>query len=102
LNGPKSCHLFVPLIILDSAVVTTHLTQAIDSPGVSGESLITNKVTAISPDTPDKSISYAMHAPPTAESKIITRLKAIFQAIFKLLVVYVQLIYACLLLCDIW
>ena len=57
-------------IILETAVVPTHLAQAIDSPGISGESLINNKVTAISPDTPDKPISYTMHAPPTAVSRI--------------------------------
>jgi CheY-like chemotaxis protein len=33
------------------------------------DSLITNKVTEISPDTPDKPIFYAIHAPPTAESR---------------------------------
>jgi hypothetical protein len=58
---------------LDSAVVVTHLTQAIDSPGIPGESLITNKVTAISPNTSDKPISYAMYAPPTAESRMNNR-----------------------------
>jgi hypothetical protein len=58
-------------IILDSAVISTHLTQPIDSPGISEETLITNKVTAISSDTPGKSMDYAMHALPTAESRII-------------------------------
>ncbi|MBF0444748.1 MAG: hypothetical protein HQL68_04110 [Magnetococcales bacterium] len=66
-DEPKSGAIWLNL---DSAVVATHLTQAIDSPGISEESLITNKVTAISPDTPDKPISYAMHAPPTAESRL--------------------------------
>jgi hypothetical protein len=61
----------LPFLILDSAVVATYLTQAIDSPGILGESLITNKITAIFPDTPDKPISCAMHAPPTTESRII-------------------------------
>ena len=55
---------------LDSAVGSTHLTQPIDSPGLSGETLITNKVTAISPDTPDKSMDCAMHALPTAEYRL--------------------------------
>jgi hypothetical protein len=54
---------------LDSAIGSTHLTQPIDSPGISGETLITNKVTAISPDTLDKPMDYAMHALPTAESR---------------------------------
>jgi hypothetical protein len=45
-------------MILETAVGSTHLAQPIDSPGISGENLITNKVTAISPDTPDKSIDY--------------------------------------------
>jgi hypothetical protein len=54
---------------LETAVVATHLMKAIDSPAISGESLITNNVTAISPDTPDKPISYTMHALPTAVSK---------------------------------
>jgi hypothetical protein len=57
-------------INLDSAVVSTHLTQPIDLPSISEETLITNKVTGISPDTPDKSMDYAMHALPTAESRI--------------------------------
>ena len=48
-----------------------HLTQPIDSPGKTGEDLITNKVTATSPVSPDKSIDYVMHALPTAESRII-------------------------------
>jgi hypothetical protein len=54
---------------LDSAVRSTHLTQPIDSPGKTGEDLITNKVIATSPVSPDKSIDYAMHALPTAESR---------------------------------
>jgi hypothetical protein len=58
------------LLNLDSAVGSTHLTQSIDSPGISGETLITNKVTAISPDTPDKSMDCTMHALPTAESRL--------------------------------
>jgi hypothetical protein len=52
------------------AVVAMHLTQAIDSSGISWESLITNKVAAIFLDTPDKAMSCAMYAPPTAESRI--------------------------------
>jgi hypothetical protein len=55
---------------LDSAVRSMHLTQPIDSPGKTGEDLITNKVTATSPVSPDKSIDYAMHALPTAESRL--------------------------------
>jgi molybdate transport system substrate-binding protein len=55
---------------LETAVVSTHLAQPLDSPGISGESLITNKVTAISPDTPDKSRDYTMHALPTAVSRL--------------------------------
>jgi hypothetical protein len=54
---------------LETAVVSTHLAQPIDSPSVSGENLITNKVTAISPDTPDKSIDYTMYTLPTAVSR---------------------------------
>jgi hypothetical protein len=46
--------------------------QAIDSAGMSWESLITNKVIAISPDTPGKPISYAMRVPLTAESRLKT------------------------------
>jgi heptaprenyl diphosphate synthase len=63
--GVASCFPFN----LDSAVGSTQLTQPIDSPGLSGETLITNKVTAISPDTPDESMDYAMHALPTGESR---------------------------------
>jgi hypothetical protein len=55
---------------LDSAVRSTHLTQPIDSPGKTGEDLITSKVTAISPVSPDKSTDYAMYALPTAESRM--------------------------------
>jgi hypothetical protein len=62
--------LAVSRIYLDTAVGSTHLTQPIDSPDISGETLITNKVTGISPDTPDKSIDYAMHALPTAVFRI--------------------------------
>jgi cytochrome c55X len=58
-------------MILDTAVRSTHLTQPIDSPGKTGEDLITNKVTATAPVSPDKSIDYAMHALPTATSKMI-------------------------------
>jgi hypothetical protein len=53
---------------LDSAVRSTHLTQPIDPPGETGEDLITNKVATTSPVSPDKSIDYAMHALPAAES----------------------------------
>ena len=55
---------------LDSAVRSMHLTQPIASPGKTEEDLITNKVTAISPVSPDKSIDCAMHALPTAESRL--------------------------------
>jgi hypothetical protein len=54
---------------LDSAVRSTYLTQPIDSPGKTGEVLVTNKVTAISPVSPDKSIDHAVHALPAAESR---------------------------------
>jgi tetratricopeptide (TPR) repeat protein len=39
---------------LETAVGGIHLAQPIDSPGVTGENLVTNKVTEISPVTPDK------------------------------------------------
>jgi P-type Cu+ transporter len=55
---------------LETAVGSTHLAQPIDSPGISGENIITNKVTAISSDTPDKSIDDTIHALPTAVSRI--------------------------------
>jgi len=42
------------------------LAQHIDSPAIIWESLVTNKVTAIFPSRPDKSIDYTMHALPTA------------------------------------
>jgi hypothetical protein len=58
-------------MILETAVFSTHLTQPIDSPSGSGENLITNKVAAISPDTPDKSIDCIMHSLPTAVSRMI-------------------------------
>ena len=67
--GENYTDCFSWLLILDSAAGSTHLTQPIDSPSISGETLITNMVTAISPDTPDKSMNYAMHALPTAESR---------------------------------
>jgi hypothetical protein len=58
-------------MILETAVGSAHLVQPIDSPSVSGENIITNNVTAISPDTPDKSIDYTMHVLPTAVSRMI-------------------------------
>jgi hypothetical protein len=58
-------------VILEKAVISTHLAQTLDSPGISGESLITNEVTAFSPDTPDKSRDYTMHALPAAVSRIM-------------------------------
>jgi hypothetical protein len=65
-------------IILETAVVATHLTQPIDSPGITAENLITNKVTVISAVIPDKPIAYAMHVPPTAVSRIITAANKLF------------------------
>jgi hypothetical protein len=62
-------------IILETAVRSTNLAQPIDSSGIPGESLITNKVIAISPETQDKSIDYTMHALPTAVSRIIYLIK---------------------------
>ena len=58
---------------LETAVVSTHLMQPIDSHDKTGEDIITNKVTAISPDTPDKSIDCAIHAPPTDVSRFKNR-----------------------------
>jgi hypothetical protein len=60
-------------INLGTAVRSTHLAQPIDSPGISGKNLITNKMTAIFPDTPDKSIDCTMHALPVAVSRIKPR-----------------------------
>jgi hypothetical protein len=68
-SPPKVLPLTFMQFNLETAVVSTHLAQPLDSPGISGESLITNKVTAISPDTPDKSRDYTMHALPTAVSR---------------------------------
>jgi hypothetical protein len=48
------------------------MAESIDSPGKTGEDLITNKVTATFPVSPDKSIDSAMHALPTAESRLKT------------------------------
>jgi glutamate racemase len=64
------CQKAVDQMNLDSAVRSTNLAQPIDSPGKTGEDLITNKVTATSPISPDKSIDYAMHALPNAESRL--------------------------------
>jgi hypothetical protein len=52
-----------------------HLAQPIDSPGISGKTgknLITNKVTAICHDRPDKPIDCTMHALPTTVSRLNT------------------------------
>ncbi|MBF0195134.1 MAG: glycosyltransferase family 4 protein [Magnetococcales bacterium] len=57
-------------INLETATVSAHLAQPIDSPSISQESLITNKVTKVSTDTPDKSIDYTMHALPAAVSRL--------------------------------
>jgi hypothetical protein len=54
---------------LETAVVSTHLTQPIDSPSIMVKTLITNKVTAIFTITLGKPIAYAMHALPTAVSR---------------------------------
>jgi hypothetical protein len=57
-----------PTEVITSEPSASPLTD--DSSGVTAENLITNKVTAISAVTPDKTISYAMHAPPTAVSRL--------------------------------
>jgi hypothetical protein len=69
---------YVKSIILETVVVGTHLAQAIDSPSITAENLITNKVTAISAVTPGTSISYTMNAPPTAVSRIINHPTPVF------------------------
>ena len=56
-------------ITLETAVVSTHLTQPLDSPSIMVKTLITNKVTAIFTMTLGKPIAYAMHALPTAVSR---------------------------------
>jgi hypothetical protein len=63
-------------LILEIAAVSTHLAQPLDSSGISGESLITNKVMAISPDTPDKSRNYTMHELLTAVSRLMKVMNA--------------------------
>jgi hypothetical protein len=55
---------------LETAVISTHLAQPIDSPSISGKNLITNKMTAIFHDTLDKSIDCTMYALPTAVSRL--------------------------------
>jgi hypothetical protein len=55
---------------LETAVVSTHLTQPLDSPSIRVKTLITNKVTAIFTMTLGKPIAYAMHALPTAVSRL--------------------------------
>jgi hypothetical protein len=55
---------------LETAVGATHLTQPIDSPGITVVNLVTNKLAVISAVTPDKPIAYAMHALPTAVSRL--------------------------------
>jgi hypothetical protein len=62
----------IPLFItLEMAVVSTHLTQPLDSPSIMVKTLITNKVTAIFTMTLGKPIAYVMHALPTAVSRIM-------------------------------
>jgi hypothetical protein len=61
----------------DSAAGSMHLMQPIDSFGKTGEDLITNKVTATSSVSPDKSIDYAMHALPVAESRLKTQFQKV-------------------------
>ena len=56
---------------LETAVGSTYLTQPIDSSGITGQSLITNKVTSICSVTPAKPICYDMHALPNAVSRLI-------------------------------
>jgi hypothetical protein len=55
---------------LETVAVSTRLAQPIDLLSISEESLVTNKVAAISSDTLDKSIDYTMHALPTAVSRL--------------------------------
>ncbi|MBF0379390.1 MAG: nitrite/sulfite reductase [Magnetococcales bacterium] len=62
------------LLNLETAVVSTHLTQPIDSSGITEQSLITKKVTSICSVTPAKPICYAMYAPPTAVSRLNSEL----------------------------
>jgi hypothetical protein len=59
------------VFILETAVVSTHLMQPLDSPSIMVKTLITNKVTAIFTMTPGKPIAYAMHALPTAVSRFM-------------------------------
>ena len=47
-----------------------HMAQALDSPDESEESLITNKVTAFSSDSPCRPISYTSHTRSTAEFRL--------------------------------
>jgi hypothetical protein len=54
----------------ETAVRSTHQAQPIDSLGISGGNLITNKVAAIFPDTPDKPIDCTMHALPSAVYRV--------------------------------
>ena len=58
-------------LILETAVVSTYLTQPLDSTSIMVKTLITNKVTAIFTMTLGKPIAYAMHALPTAVSRLI-------------------------------
>jgi hypothetical protein len=45
--------------------------QPIDSHGKTGEDFVTNKVAADLPVSPNKSIDYAIHALPVAESSCV-------------------------------
>jgi putative methionine-R-sulfoxide reductase with GAF domain len=53
----------------ETAVGNTHLTQPIESPGMTVENLIANKVRAVSAITPDKPVPYTMLTPPAAVSR---------------------------------
>ena len=67
----KPARWYLSSIILNSAVERMHMVQALDSPGESEESLITNEVTAFSSNPPCKPISCTSHTRSTAEFRII-------------------------------
>ena len=58
-------------MILETAVRSTHMAQALDALDYTEKSLIASKVTAIFSVTPFKSISYPLHALPTAVSRMM-------------------------------
>jgi hypothetical protein len=58
-------------IILETAVGSACIVQSIDLSGVSGKIAVTLLVIRFFPDMPDESIDCAMHALPTAVSRII-------------------------------